>query len=25
VGRRLYRRLGYANDHHFTSGRLLER
>jgi GNAT superfamily N-acetyltransferase len=22
VGRRLYRRLGYANDHHFTSGRL---
>jgi GNAT superfamily N-acetyltransferase len=23
--RRLYRRLGYANDHHFTSGRLLPR
>jgi ribosomal protein S18 acetylase RimI-like enzyme len=25
VGRRLYRRLGFANDHHFTSGRLLQR
>lgn len=23
VGRRMYRRLGYANDHHFTSGRLV--
>jgi ribosomal protein S18 acetylase RimI-like enzyme len=23
VARRLYRRLGYADDHHFTSGRLL--
>jgi GNAT superfamily N-acetyltransferase len=25
VARRLYLRLGYANDHHFTSGRLLPR
>ena len=25
AARRLYRRLGYANDHHFTSGRLLPR
>ena len=25
VGRRLYRRLGFIGDHHFTSGRLLER
>ena len=25
VARRMYRRLGYANDHHFTSGRLLPR
>jgi GNAT superfamily N-acetyltransferase len=25
VGRRLYRRLGFTGDHHFTSGRLLER
>ena len=25
AARRLYRRLGFANDHHFTSGRLLPR